>query len=103
MRSEQIKVSYRDKSTSQNVLLGEIEVPRFDNVAEAIGYFDERTEGKGEESVLDYVVTAHDIEQQRIFRDANRPDREKKVSNVAKFRQLAPEQQGELLAKYGLG
>jgi hypothetical protein len=98
MKTEKIKVSYRDKTTNTNVSLGEIDTPRFDNVQEAIAYFDEKEgDGKGEETVLEYVHTAYDIELQRRHRDAHRPDKPKSTSNVSVFRQLSQDKQEELL------
>lgn len=102
MKTTTVPVSYRDKTTSQNVKLGDIEVPRFENVGEAIEFFDAKEEGKGEELVLDYVHAAYDIAQQNTFRAANRPDRTKTQSATAKFRQLSPEQQAELLRQAGI-
>jgi hypothetical protein len=54
-------------------------------------------EGKGEEIALDYIHTALDIDLQRQYRDANRPDKPKTQSATAKFKQLSPEKQKELL------
>ena len=104
METEKIKVSYRDKSANppKNVHLGDIDVPRFGNTAEAVAYFETEEAGKGEELCLSYIHAAYDIEQQRIFRDANRPDREKTVSMTAKFKQLSPEKQEEILRQAGL-
>ena len=102
MKTEAIKVSYRDKSTNQNVSLGTIDAPRFDSVEEAVSYFESQEPGKGQETVLDYVHTALDIELQRQHRDANRPDRPKTQSATAKFKQLSPERQAELLRQAGI-
>jgi len=102
MKTESLKVSYRDKTTNQNVSLGTIDAPRFDSVEEAVEYFDAQEAGKGVEAVLDYIHTAHDIELQRIHRDANRPDRPKTQSAAAKFKQLSPEKQAELLRQAGI-
>jgi hypothetical protein len=82
--------------------LGDIDVPRFASTSEAVAYFEADEAGKGEELCLGYIHTAHDIEQQRIFRDANRPDREKTVSMSAKFKQLSVEKQEELLRNAGV-
>jgi len=57
MKTESIKVSYRDKATNQNVSLGTIDAPRFESVSEAVEYFESQEAGKGEETVLDYVHT----------------------------------------------
>jgi uncharacterized protein (DUF1810 family) len=102
MKTETIKVSYRDKTTGTNVPLGTIDAPRFDNVEEAIAYFDKEEPGKGLETCLEYIHTALDIELQRIYRDANRPDRPKVQSATAKFKQLSPEKQAELLRQAGI-
>jgi hypothetical protein len=102
MKTEKIGVSYRDKSTNTNVSLGEIDAPRFDSVEEAVQYFDGEDQGKGVETVLEYIHTALDIDLQRRFRDANRPDRPKAQSATAKFRQLSPEKQAELLRQAGI-
>lgn len=103
MQEATIKVSYRDKEANKNVPLGEIASPRFDNITEALSYFEsEEGEGKGEGALLSYVHTAYDIEKQRIYRDANRPDREKTVSNVSKFKQLSKDKQDDLLRAAGL-
>ena len=102
METETIKVSYRDKTTGTNVALGTIDAPRFANVGEAVEFFDKAEPGKGEESVLDYIHTAYDIELQRIFRDEKRPDRAKTQSATAKFKQLSPEKQAELLRLAGI-
>jgi len=105
MQNANIKVSYRDKESNppKNVPLGAVEVPRFDNVTEALAYFEnEEGEGRGESALLSYIHTAYDIEKQRIFRDANRPDREKTVSNVSKIKQLSKDKQEDLLRAAGL-
>lgn len=102
MKTETIKVSYRDKETKQNVSLGTIDAPRFDSVEEAVSFFDGENDGKGVEAVLDYIHTAYDIELQRRHRDANRPDRPVTQSATAKFKQLSPEKQAELLRLVGV-
>jgi hypothetical protein len=102
MKTEAIKVSYRDKTTGQNVSLGTIDAPRFADVDEAVAYFDAQEEGKGVEVTLEYIHTALDIELQRQHRDANRPDRPKTQSATAKFKQLSPEKQAELLRAAGI-
>jgi hypothetical protein len=102
MKTETIGVSYRDKTTNQNVKLGDIEVPRFETVEEAVEYFNQQEDGKGIELVLDYVHTAYDIKQQAEFRAANRPDREKSQSLGAKFKKLTPEQQLAALKAAGI-
>lgn len=102
MKTEAIKVSYRDKATNQNVSLGTIDAPRFESVEEAVEYFEAQEAGKGQETCLDYIHTALDIELQRQHRDANRPDRPKVQSATAKFKQLSPEKQAELLRQAGI-
>jgi hypothetical protein len=102
MKTTPIKVSYRDKATAQNVSLGEIDAPRFDNVEEAVQYFEAEEAGKGQELCLEYIHTALDIELQRIHRDANRPDRPKVQSAVSKFKQLSSDKQEELLKQAGM-
>ena len=102
METKQIKVSYRDKTTNQNVELGFVDAPRFATVNEAIEYFESEEAGKGQETCLDYIHTALDIELQRQFREANRPDRTKTQSLTSKFKQLTPEQQADLLKKAGI-
>lgn len=102
MQTEAIKVSYRDKTSGQNVSLGTVDAPRFEKVSEAIEYFEAQESGKGEELVLEYLHTAHDIELQRRHRDANRPDKPKTVSNVSKFKQLSLDKQEEILREHGL-
>ena len=102
MKTEAIRVSYRDKATNTNVSLGTIDVPRFESVGEAVDFFNSQEEGKGEELVLEYVHTAYDIELQRRHRDGNRPDKPKTTSNVSKFKQLSQDKQEELLRAAGL-
>ena len=102
MESEAIKVSYRDKASGQNVSLGTVDAPRFDNVQEAVDYFEAQEQGKGVELALEYIHTAHDIELQRKHRDANRPDKPKTTSNVSKFKQLSLDKQEEILREHGL-
>ena len=105
MKTEQIKVSYRDKESvpPKNVPLGTVDAPRFDLVEEAVVFFEsEEGEGKGEGALLDYVHTAYDIELQRRHRDANRPDKPKTTSNVSIFKTLSQAQQEELLKSFGL-
>lgn len=102
MEIVKVKVSYRDKTTSQNVELGSVEAPRFATVDEAVAYFDKVEEGKGVELVLDYIHAAYDISLQNTFRAANRPDRAKSQSLTAKFKQMTPEQQAELLRNAGI-
>lgn len=104
MKTENIKVSYRDKTVDPpvTVSLGTIEVPRFDNTAEAISYFEGEEAGKGEETVLEYIHTALDIDLQRRHRDAQRPDKPKTSSNLSKFKQLSQDKQEELLKAAGL-
>jgi len=99
MKTEKIKVSYRDKSVNPpvNVSLGEIDAPRFESVQEALDFFNTEEAGKGEELVLEYIMTAYDIELQRRHRDTNRPDKPKSTSLVSKFKQLSQEKQEELL------
>jgi hypothetical protein len=102
MQTEAIKVSYRDKTSGQNVSLGTVDAPRFATVAEAVEYFESVEAGKGEELALEYLHTAHDIELQRKHRDANRPDKPKTTSNVSKFKQLSLDKQEEILREHGL-
>jgi len=102
MKTEAIKVSYKDKETGTHVSLGTIDAPRFETVDEAVAYFDSEESGKGVELVLEYVMTAYDIELQRRHRDANRPDKPKSTSNVSKFKQLSADKQEELLKAAGL-
>lgn len=102
MKTEPIKVSYRDKTTGTNVPLGTIDAPRFENLEEAVAYFDAEEQGKGIENCLEYIHTALDIELQRQKRDADRPDREKTKSAASKFKQLSPEKQAELLRMAGI-
>ena len=102
MKTEAIKVSYRDKASGTNVSLGTVDAPRFDNVQEAVTYFEAQEAGKGEELALEYIHTAHDIELQRQHRDANRPDKPKTTSNVSKFKQLSLDKQEEILREHGL-
>ena len=102
MKTASIKVSYRDKEKNETVSLGTIEVPRFDNLEEAVEYFDAENPGKGEGDALEYVHTALDIELQRRHRDANRTDKPKVTSNTAKFRQLSPEAQEAALRAAGV-
>lgn len=102
MKTESIKVSYRDKATGQNVSLGSVDAPRFDGVEEAVAYFEAEEAGKGQELCLEYIHTALDIELQRLHRDANRPDRTKVASATSKFKQLSPELQERLLREAGV-
>ena len=102
MKTEAIKVSYRDKLAGTNVSLGTVDAPRFDNVQEAVDYFEAQEPGKGVGLALEYIHTAHDIELQRVHRDANRPDKPKTTSNVSKFKQLSLDKQEEILREHGL-
>ena len=95
MQNEKASVSYRDKATNTNISLGDIEVPKPETV-------DEAAELYGVENLLAYAHTAYVIEKQREFREANRPDREKKVSLLAKFKQLAGDKQEDLLRAAGV-
>lgn len=107
MKSEKVPVSYRDKEKNQNVSLGEIEVQIPETVEEAIGLFGRSENGeveqsKGVETLLDYATKAYVIDLQREYRDANRPDKPKGQSNLAKFKQLSAEKQDELLRAAGI-
>lgn len=103
MKTEQIKVSYRNKETGKNEPLGLVDAPRFESLEEAVAFFEsEEGEGKGVGSTLDYVHTAYDIELQRRHRDVNRPDKPKTTSNVSIFKTLSQAQQEELLKSFGL-
>lgn len=94
-KKESFPVSYRDKATNQNVSLGEIELVIPETVEEASAQF-------GVEDLLDYAVKAYVIDKQREHRDANRPDKPKSTSNVAKFKQLTPEAQEAALKAAGI-
>lgn len=102
MKTATAKVSYRDKEKGENVPLGEVEVPRFDNVEEAVAYFNEHDVNgmKGEEAALDLIHRSYDIILQADYRAEKRPDQVKTVSNVKKFKQLSEAQQEELLKQY---
>ena len=105
MNYESIGCSYMDKSTTPAVRvdLGDISAPRFVSVDEAKSFFEtEEGEGKGEETILEYVHAAYDVELQRRKRDVNRPDKPKSSSNVSKFKQLSQEKQEEMLKAAGL-
>ena len=102
MKTTPIKVSYRNQETKETVSLGTIDAPRFDNLEEAVEYFEAEDPGKGESNALEYVHTALDIELQRRHRDANRTDKPKTTSNVAKFKQLSEEEQLEALRSRGV-
>ena len=104
MRTDAIKCSYMDKSTTPptRVDLGDIDAPRFDSVAEAVAFFDAEENGKGDDLALEYIHAAYDIELQRRKRDANRTDKPKTVSNISKFKQLSADKQEELLKAAGL-
>ena len=104
MKTEAIGCSWMDKTTTPptRVNLGDIDAPRFDNVKEAVDFFDSEESGKGEELALEYIHAAYDVELQRRKRDANRPDKPKTVSNVSKFKQLSADKQEELLKAAGL-
>ena len=105
MNHEEIGCSYMDKSVTPaiRVDLGDITAPRFASVDEAKTFFEtEEGEGKGEETLLEYIHAAYDVELQRRKRDANRPDKPKSSSNVAKFKQLSQGKQEELLKAVGL-
>lgn len=95
-------VSYRDKESGKDVSLGTIDLQQWETVLEAIEVLNADSEGKGEENLLDYAFKAYVIDKQREHRDANRPDRPKTTSNTAKFKQLSPEKQEELLKQAGL-
>ena len=107
MKTEKVPVSYRDKEKNQNVSLGEIEVQIPETVEEAVQLFgqgDNGTvdQGKGLETLLDYATKAYIIDLQREHRDANRPDKPKTQSNLAKFKQLSQDKQEELLRAAGI-
>ena len=102
METKKIPVSYRDKELKKNISLGEIDTPRFASVSEALEYFDAEEAGKGEETCLEYIHAALDVYLQGQYREANRPDREKKQSNISKFKQLSPELQIEALRRAGI-
>jgi hypothetical protein len=107
MKSEKVPVSYRDKEKNQNVSLGEIDAQIPETVEEAISLFGRGDNGevdqdKGVETLLDYATKAYIIDLQREYRDANRPDKPKGTSNLAKFKQLSPEKQEELLKAAGI-
>lgn len=108
MKSEEVEVSYRDKDKNQNVSLGKIPVQIPETVEEAINLFGKGDNGgevdqsKGVETLLDYAVKAYVIDLQREYRDANRPDKPKGQSNLAKFKQLSAEKQEELLKAAGI-
>ena len=107
MKSDKVPVSYRDKDKNQNISLGEIEVQIPETVQEAISLFGKGDNGevdqsKGIETLLDYATKAYIIDLQREYRDANRPDKPKGQSNLAKFKQLSAEKQEELLRAAGI-
>lgn len=107
MKVEKVAVSYRDKDKNQNISLGEIEVQTPETVEEAISLFGKGEDGnidqaKGVETLLDYATKAYVIDLQREYRDANRPDKPKGQSNLAKFKQLSAEKQDELLRAAGI-
>lgn len=102
MKTEPIKVSYRDKASGTNVSLGTVDAPRFDTVEEAVAFFEAQEAGKGVKLTLEYIHTAHDIKLQRQHRDVNRPDKPKTSSNVSKFKQLSTDKQEEILREHGL-
>ena len=95
MKSDKVKVSYRDREAHIDISLGEIELQQPETVAEALELY-------GEEDFLDYAYKAYVIEEQRKHRDAHRPDKPKSVSNLAKFKQLSADKQEELLRQYGV-
>ena len=102
MEMVKVKVSYRDKEKNENVPLGDVDVPRFANTAEAVAYFGEHDVNgmKGEEAALDLIHRSYDIILQADARAERRPDQVKTVSNVKKFKQLTEAQQEELLKQY---
>lgn len=102
MKSDEVAVSYRDKATSTNVSLGKISVDIPETVTEAIALYGEGDEAKGIENLLEYASTAYVIEKQRLFRDAQRPDKPKSNSNLSKFKQLSHDKQEELLRQAGI-
>lgn len=107
MKSQDVDVSYRDKEKNQNVSLGKIQVQCPETVDEAIELFGRGDNGevdkdKGLEQLLDYATKAYVIDLQREYRDANRPDKPKTQSNLAKFKQLSQDKQEELLRAAGI-
>lgn len=102
MKTEQVPVSYRDQEAKKNVPLGNIEVGIPETIEEAVALYGEGDEAKGTEYLLEYASTAYIIEKQRLFRDANRPDKPQAQVNLSKFKQLSPEKQKELLIAAGI-
>jgi hypothetical protein len=107
MKTEKVPVSYRDKEKNVNVSLGEIEVQIPETIEEAVTLFGkadggEVDQGKGVETLLDYASKAYVIDLQREYRDANRPDKPRGSSNLAKFKQLSADKQEEILRAAGI-
>ena len=94
MTNKPVKVSYRNKENGQTVDLGTIDLDLPETVAEAIEMF-------GEEDLVTLASHAYIINKQREHRDANRPDRPKEQTMLAKFKTLSKEKQEELLAVIG--
>lgn len=102
MKTEQVPVSYRDQEAKKNVPLGTVEVSIPETIEEAQQLYGEGDLDKGTELLLEYATTAYTIEKQRLFRDANRPDKPQAAVNLSKFKQLSPEKQRELLVAAGI-
>ena len=90
MKTKSVDISYRDKENHADVFLGQLEVSVPESVNEALQLY-------GEEDFLDYASKAYIIKKQHEYREANRPDRLKVQSRIARFKALSEERQDELL------
>jgi len=102
MQVEEVKVSYMDKETKKHVQLGVLELEKAETIEEAVQVYADEGKDNGLEMLLAYAFTAYTIEQQRKFREANRPDKSREQSALAKFKQLSDEQKEALLKQAGI-
>ena len=104
MEGKSVPVSYRDKTQDppKNVPLGNVDVDIPSTVEEAIALYGGGDDEKGTEKLLSHASAAYIIDKQTAFREANRPDKTKTTSNLAKFKVLSEAVQIELLEKANL-
>ena len=104
MQSKSVPVSYRDKTQDppKNVALGNVDVDIPETVEEGIALYGGGDNDKGLEKLLAHASAAYIIDKQTAFREANRPDKTKTTSNLAKFKVLSEAVQIELLEKANL-
>ncbi|KKL18348.1 hypothetical protein LCGC14_2476410 [marine sediment metagenome] len=104
MQSKSVPVSYRDKTQDppKNMSLGNVDVDVPDSVEEAVALYGGGDDEKGVTKLLAHASAAYIIDKQTAFREANRPDKAKTTSNLAKFKVLSEAMQIELLEKANL-